>query len=585
MFVMRIIVTLVCLLATAFQSASAALPDAGPIDDFRLNDHRGKETAFRDFAGHKLLIVAFLGVECPLAKRYATRLEELSQEYADRGLAILAIDANAQDSLAEIAAFARRLNLTYPILKDEANRVADQFAATRTPEVFLLDAARVPRYHGRIDDQYGIGYVKSAPQHEELRAAIEDLLADRPVALPHAPAVGCRLGRRGTVPTSSEASPSGDSQVTYSCHIAPILRSKCVECHRDGEIAPMALIDYPEVAGWAEMIDEVVQERRMPPWHADPRIGHFANDRSLTDEERELIHRWVETGAAEGDPAKVPPLPTYTQGWQLPRPPDLVVPMGDQPFQVPAEGEVRYQYFRVDPGFTEDKWVTAAEILPGNRAVVHHVLVFARPKGSRKRMDGERGFLAGYVPGSRVRPYPEGLAKRIPANSEIVFQVHYTPIGTAESDLTRIGFQFADPATIKQEVHTTSVVQTRLRIPPREGNYQASATLEADLPACELLLLSPHMHLRGKSFRYELILPDGTREPLLNVPRYDFNWQTAYWLTTPKPIPEGSRIHCDAVFDNSEDNLNNPDPLQRVHWGDQTYDEMMIGYFDIAVPR
>ena len=258
--------------------------------------------------------------------------------------------------------------------------------------------------------------------------------------------------------------------------------------------------------------------------------------------------------------------------------------MSPAPFTIPADGEVKYQYFRVDPKFTEDKWISCAQLLPGNRRVVHHILAFARPKGSRAGVEAQRGFLVGYVPGSLAEQFPDGMAKRIPADSELIFQVHYTPIGTEQLDQSQLGIIFADPETITHEVQTTSAVQTRLRIPPGDNNYEVSAMLPEVLPACRLLTMAPHMHLRGKSFRYTAVYPESRREVLLDVPAYDFNWQTGYRLSEPLALPQGTKIFCEASFDNSAANLNNPDPTQWVRWGDQTYDEMMIGYFDIIVP-
>lgn len=545
--------------------------------DFTLEDYRGKTHRFSDYKNVPVLVIAFLGTECPLAKLYSLRLEELQKSWNPQEVQILAIDSNPQDSLAEMAAFCRRQELSFPFLKDEGMRVANEFKATRTPEVFVLDNHQRIRFSGRIDDQYGIGYQKTAASQMWLKTAVAAVLAGKAVEEPFVPAVGCLLGK--PVP------PDENSEVTYSNQVARILQARCIECHREGEIGPMALTEYDEVAGWGAMIAEVVQEGRMPPWHANPEHGSFANDRSLTLDEKATIQKWVTAGCPQGDPALLPKAQTFTQGWQLAETPDAVFTMRDRPFDVPSTGTLSYRYFVVDPGFSEDKWVRASEIIPGNRAVVHHVLVFTRPKGSRKRMGGERGFLAGYVPGSRVRPYPPGMAKRIPANSELVFQMHYTPIGSAQQDLTSIGFDFVDEKEVTHEIITTSAYQENLQIPPGESDYRTSAMLPETLPKCQLHVMSPHMHLRGKSFRYQLVDPEGERKTILDVPNYDFNWQTAYFLKEPLEISQGSRIFCEATFDNSEKNLNNPDPKQTVYWGDQTFDEMMIGYFDIAVAR
>lgn len=550
---------------------------ASSLKRLDLVDYRGKEWSLQEFADKPVIVVAFLGVECPLAKLYSTRLGELQKQFGSEQVAIIGVDANPQDALSELAAFARRQEIEYPLLRDSQQDVARQLGATRTPEVFVLDRQRQVRYQGRIDDQYGVGYVRQSPQKQLLREAVEGLLANRELTLTREPAVGCLIGKAKRPTTSQE--------ITYSKDIAPIFRDACVQCHRAGEIGPFAMTDYSEVSGWAEMIAEVVAEKRMPPWHADPRFGTFANDCSLTDAQRELVLKWVAAGAPEGDQADLPESRHYVDGWQLPKQPDLVLNVSPEPIKVPATGEVKYQYKLVDPGFKEDKWVSAAQIIPGNRSVVHHILVFARPKGQREGLAGERGFLFGYVPGSIAQPYPAGTAKRIPAGSELIFQIHYTPVGTPQTDQSKLGLVFADPAQVEREVKTTSAVQTALDIPPGDDNYSVKARLDTTLPNCELLGMAPHMHLRGKSFRYTLLQPDKTSQVLLDIPRYDFNWQTAYRLAEHLKIAKGSTILCEAAFDNSNKNLNNPDPTARVHWGDQTTDEMMIGYFDILVPK
>ena len=554
-----------------------AAPDfSQPLTAIDVADYRGREWTLTDFDDAPVVVLAFMGTECPLAKLYADRLVEMQQAYADRNVAFVMVMSNRQDSIAEIAAFARRHSVEFPVLKDAGNKLADQLGAERTPEVFVFDAARTLQYHGRIDDQYGVGYIRDSVAEQELRTAIDELLAGKPVTIAKTTAVGCKIGRQKEV--------RDDAEATFRGGVAHLLMNRCVSCHREGEIAPFALVDYEEAAGWADMIAEVVREERMPPWHASTDFGTFANDRSLTDDEKQMLFDWADAGAPEGE-GGLPELPAKVSGWQLPREPDLVVNVSPEPFDVPAEGEVRYQYYVVDPEITEDRWIEAAELLPGNRAVVHHILCFVRPKGERGNIQAARSFLVGYVPGTRVDVLPPGMAKKIPAGSELVFQIHYTPIGTDQTDQSKLGIIFKDPETVTHEIVTTSAVQPALRIPPHEANYEVSAMLPEQLPDAVLLGMSPHMHLRGKAFRYELVKPDGTRETLLDVPAYDFNWQTNYVLTEPLAISAGSRIACTAAFDNSEANLANPDPSQTVRWGDQTYEEMMIGYFHYAVPK
>jgi peroxiredoxin len=573
-----------CLFVIALGGVATAqekTPLGKKMADFTLQDFRGKEHALADHKDAKVVVVAFLGVDCPLAKLYGPRLGKLAKDYEAKGVAFLGVDSNAQDSVTAMAAYARVHDIGFPLLKDAGNKIADQFGAQRTPTVYLLDSERVVRYWGRIDDQYGIGFQLNQPRSTDLVNAIKELLNGKAVTKGHAEATGCLIGRARAAKT--------DSTVTYSKHIAPILNQRCVECHRKGEIAPFELTSYQQASGWAAMIAEVVEEGRMPPWHADPKHGKFVNERRLPPADKKLIQDWVAAGAPEGDPRDLPKPPTFPEtGWQLPRKPDAVVAMRSTPVDVQAEGAVRYQYFIANPGFKEDKWVEAVQVLPGNRAVVHHILVFAiSPNGAAAVQalgGGIQGFLAAYVPGLRPLPYPEGMAKRVPAGSQLVFQVHYTPNGSKQKDLSKIAFLFTDPAKIKHEVKTVSANQRRLAIPPGADNHKVEATkvLGAD---AQLLTFMPHMHVRGKSFFYEVIYPDGKKETLLDVPHYDFNWQTAYRLAEPKKLPAGAKIHCIAAYDNSPGNLSNPDPTKTVRWGDQTWQEMMIGYFDIAVAK
>ncbi|MBW3597178.1 MAG: redoxin domain-containing protein [Planctomycetes bacterium] len=546
------------------------------IEGFTLPDFRGRQWRLADFDDSPVVAVLFLGTECPIVRLYAPRLVEIQKELQDRGVQLVAVNSNQQDSLAELEHFARVNDINFPMLKDPGNAVADQFGAARTPEVFVLDRERRVRYHGRIDDQYTYGLQKPKVEREYLSEAIESLVAGKEIATPYTEPVGCLIGR--VLPTQEH------SQVTYSRQISRILQKRCVECHRPGEIGPFSLTEYDEAAGWAEMIAEVVHEQRMPPWHASPEHGDFVNDARLTDEEKELIYRWVDAGAPEGDPSEAPPPRVFVQGWRIGEP-DLIVLMAEKPFQVPPEGEVKYQYFIVDPGFTEDKWIQAAECRPGNRAVVHHIIVAAMKPGSKKQEahgDLDSKWLAATAPGARPMILPEGRAKFVPAGSRLVFQLHYTPNGTPQEDISSVGLIFADPATVKQEVVTQNAVNRRIRIPPGDPNYRLEATHTFSRDSL-MLAMFPHMHLRGKSFRYTAIYPDGDREVLLDVPRYDFNWQNSYIFAEPKPMPAGTKLHCVAHFDNSEENLANPDPTVEVRWGDQTWEEMMIGYFDMTL--
>ena len=560
------------------QAAAPAL-EPSKLESLALSDFRGREFKLQDFSDDSILVVAFLGTECPLAKHYANRLNSIARDYDSKSVQVLAVMSNRQDSLEDIKAFALRQKLTYPVLKDPSNLFADQVGAKRTPEVFVYDSERNLRYRGRVDDQWGVSHQLLEPRRRDLQLALDELLQGRELTVASTEPSGCIISR------TTEIDP--DCEVTYGTHIAKILRKNCVGCHRENELAPFSLIDGEEASCWADMIAEVVRDGRMPPWHADDQHGAFSNDRSLTDEEKELIFKWADAGGPLGPDTNLSPLPEKPEGWQLPQEPDLVIPVTFAPVSVPAVGTVRYKYYMQDPGFTEDKWVTAAELRPGNREVVHHILAFAVPPGQERdalRRAAET-YLFGYVPGARVETLPPGHAKKIPAGSRIWFQVHYTPNGTPQKEQSHFGLVFADPATVTHEVKTDSARTLRIRIPPREEAYQTSGTSRLLPEGATLLAFSPHMHVRGKSFNYELITPRGESRMLLNVPNYDFNWQTTYVLKNPLSVPAGSRIRSQAVYDNSENNRSNPDPTAWVGWGDQTWDEMMIGYFHYSVPK
>jgi peroxiredoxin len=541
------------------------------IDDFTLKDFRGRPRSLKDWADSKLIVVAFVGTECPLANLYQPRLAELAKKFETQRVAFIGINSNFQDSITEVGIHAQRHNIPFPVLKDPGNKIADQFGAARTPEVFVLDVDRVVRYCGRIDDQFGIGYQKKEANRNDLRLAVEELLAGKAVSKPTTETIGCLIGR------VKRPSPSGE--VTYSNQVARILQARCVECHHEGQIAPFALTNYHEVVGWAEMIREVIHERRMPPWLAAPEHKEFKNNPSLSAEEIETIERWVENGCPEGSPSDLPKPGDYAQGWGISKP-DEIFYMRDEPFTVPAEGVVSYQIYEVDPGFKEDRWISQAEVKCGNPAVTHHVIVFIQPPGG----DRFGAPQMAYAPGMTPRRFDKGMAIRAPAGSKLIFQNHYTPNGTQQQDRSYVGFVYADPKDVTHEVTGASCGDLAFTIPPNEGNYKVVGR-KLFLRDTTLLGMNPHMHVRGKSFKYELELPGGHREVLLDVPRYDFNWQLWYMLKEPRQIPKGSRMICTAYFDNSADNPANPDPSKEVVWGEQTWDEMMFGFYSTIRPR
>ncbi len=369
-------------------------------------------------------------------------------------------------------------------------------------------------------------------------------------------------------------SKDNEGTVTFTKDVAPILMNNCVVCHRPGENAPMPLLTFKEVRPWARAIEEKVVEREMPPWYADPDHGTFKNDRSLSQKEIDTISQWVRQGAKEGDPADMPKAPRFPEGWLIGTP-DVVLSIEE--FPVPAEGVVEYKYLTVETNFKEDRWIQAAEIRPGDRSVVHHVIINAQEPGANSRRN-PAGMLVGMAPGMPPMMLPPGNAKLVKAGSKLVFQMHYTPTGKATTDKTSVGLIFAK-SPVKKRVVTTGAFARSLEIPPGDPNHKvtASYTFKED---GHILSFMPHMHLRGKDFEYRAVYPDGTTKVVLSVPRYNFNWQLSYVLKEPLAMPKGSRIECVAHFDNSSRNKYNPDPTKLVTWGQQTWEEMMIGWFD-----
>jgi hypothetical protein len=396
--------------------------------------------------------------------------------------------------------------------------------------------------------------------------------------------------------TTLSAATNGNTSVTFNKDVAPILQKNCQSCHRPGEPAPMSLLTYTQVRPWASAIKEAVALKKMPPWFADPHFGKWTNDRSLAKADIDTIARWVDSGAPEGNPKDAPVPVKFVDGWNIAKP-DMVLEMPAE-YHVPAKGTIDYQYILVPGKFTEDKWVKMAEVRPGNREVVHHVIAFIRTPGSKWMRDaqpgipyvpkkgegggGEQGeFLVGFAPGVVPEIMEEGRAKLIKAGSDIIFQMHYTADGKEATDRSRIGLVFSNE-TPKEQIHTLAAATNKFAIPAGDPNYQVNSKFEFAHDA-KVVAFLPHMHLRGKDFEYRVKYPDGRTETILSVPHYSFSWQLSYYPQKDLELPAGAVIECTAHYDNSSNNPANPDPTQVVRQGDQSWEEMMIGFFDVAM--
>jgi len=378
----------------------------------------------------------------------------------------------------------------------------------------------------------------------------------------------------------SPSSARNNAAPTFTKDVAAIFFKNCAECHRPGEIAPMSLMNYKEVRPWAKSIREKVVSREMPPWHADPSHGQWSNDKRMSQKEIDTITAWIDAGAPEGDPKDMPAAPKFAKGWQIGEP-DITFQMPEE-FTVPAEGAVPYMYFTVPTNFTEDKYIAAMEARAGELSVVHHIVVYVRDpkeKASRKQDIGT-GLLGALSPGNTPFIASPGTAKLIKAGSNLVFQMHYTPSGKVTKDRSIIGLKFAK-SPVNKVITTTAAWDARFEIPPNAQNHEVRAFYDVDQDI-DIVSLMPHMHLRGKDYTYVAHYPDGRREILLSVPRYDFGWQVYYYPVKPLRMPKGTRIETIAHYDNSTRNAQNPDPSKPVRFGEQTWEEMMNGFFDFV---
>ncbi len=403
---------------------------------------------------------------------------------------------------------------------------------------------------------------------------------------------------------STPAAKTAATTPTFYRDVLPILQQHCQMCHRQGEIAPMPLVSYEQTRHWADAIREKVSTKKMPPWFADPAYGSFSDDPSLTPQQIATLSAWADAHAPAGDPHDAPPAPHWAQGWNISQP-DVIVQMPKR-VSIPVHGDVEYTYEIVPTGFSEDKWVQMSEVKPSSREHVHHAVVYIRPPDSEWLRSAPLGvpftasslqdeklrreahattsdMLLVYAPGSSPDRWPDGMAKFVPAHSDLVFQMHYTTNGHAATDQTSVGIVFARQPP-KQRVFTLQLANDHDVIPIPAGVENYRVEVHGTLPNdATLLSFFPHMHLRGKRFEYNIIHPDRGVETLLRV-NYSFYWQLSYRLAEPRVLKAGTELQAVAWYDNSRNNRHNPDPASPVEWGDQTYNEMMVGFFDVAVP-
>lgn len=547
------------------------------VEDAAFTDSAGKSGKLSEFAKSPYLVVALTNSTCPLSRKYAPTLAKIEKDYSAKGVAFLFVNATKGDRPKH--AFASR----YAV---DAEGVARAVGATKTTEVIVLDSARTVVYRGAVDDQYGLGYSLPAPKHNYLTDTLDALLAGKTPAIAATTAPGCPL----------DLDPAKPATVTFSNRISRIVQANCQSCHRKDGVGPFALESYDDIVSQKGSLRQVLENGTMPPWYAAaPKAGehsHFLNDRSLSPADKADFLAWLKGDLAKGSDADAPKPIAWPTEWQIGKP-DAVFQM-TKAVSVPATGTMPYQNVTIETNLDEDKWVEAYEIKPSAKAAVHHVLVHVIPKAGLGRFlpgraavnpnvaDEREGYFAAYVPGNDHLVFEPGYARKLPKGATLRFQMHYTPFGEAVDDRTTIAFRFAKEPP-KHIVKVGAVMQPGIRIPPGDGNHKEVANLKVPMEI-SVRGLMPHMHVRGKACRYELISPDGkTTTTLLDIPRYDFNWQLRYQFAEPVTIAKGSTLRFTVWYDNSDKNPANPDPKKLVKWGPQTFDEMHLGYVEYVV--
>lgn len=551
--------------APARESGKADVKIGQKVDSFTFKDIRYLPRTLADFGERKAYVIAFTTLDCPLVQRYLPKLAELERTYRDQGVQFLAVNVGPTDPLREVAYQAVKTNCEFPFAKDFSGEVARAVGAERAAEVVVLDGEQKLRYRGRVDDQYRLGGERPRATRDDLKMAIDDVLAKREVKVAETAVDGCLI--------NFPKPRAGNRQITFAEHIAPLLQAHCQDCHRAGAPeAPFELASYSDAVDNAEMMVEVVKEERMPPWYGSEEHGKFANHRHLSLAERNLIEDWVRGGCEQGDMSKAPPARVFsTSKWKIGEP-DLVLKSPVQ--KLPATGYIDYRYVILPHLFKEDTWVQGVQILPENSKAMHHCNMAFFKFGEKP---SARNFITGQVPGGDAMILDRNVGFMIPAGSGLVLQIHYVTIGHETTDRISVGFRYAREKIHKHLRHR-QVTDLTFKIPPGSPHYQVTAkrTLERDATGYGLF---SHMHLRGKDMTFLAHYPDGRDETLLVVPNYSFDWQQAYrWPQDAVKFPKGTTLEVVAHYDNSSFNPYNPDPNKEVREGQQTFHEMMYGF-------
>ena len=547
--------------------------------DFTLNDLEGKPRALSSLKDQKAVVLVFTGIECPRGRAAEPRLADYAKTYGAKGVVFWAINSNRNESDAEVAEHVKKSAWPIPVLRDPGGKVATLYGVDVQPTAVVLVEGKV-RYRGLIDDHKVEEFVRT----HYLRDALDALLAGREPATAETKAVGCSVKK-------TEASVAGE--VTYAKDVAPILNKHCVACHRPGQVGPFTLDDYDQASAWSKEITTYTKRRAMPPWKPTTNPDFYYNERRLTDAELATLEAWHAAGAPKGDVAKLPPPPKFSDEWMLGTP-DVVL-KAEGGYVVGPKGPDEYRCYVVQNPFNEDKWVTGFEYRPGNGLAVHHIIGYLDRSTQSERKDAAEpgpgyrsngsgpgilpsGSLGGWAPGNLPRMLPEGVARLWRKGERVVLETHYHRTGRPETDAgAQVALYFAK-TPVKKQLHVHMIANPLLRIPAGAEAHKVSAQWIVPKPVSALDVM-PHMHLLGREISVVATLPDGTKRDLVAIKDWDFNWQETYQFLKDVPLPRGTRVRVEAVYDNSLKNPNNPsNPPRVVGWGEETTDEMCIAF-------
>lgn len=537
------------------------------VGDFALLDEQGYFHHMSWYDNHEAIVFLVQANGDSAVQAALPEFAQLAERFADQNLKFFLINPMANLNRDAVHAEMQNLGLEIPVLMDDSQLVAETLGIERTAEVLIYDPESfVISYRGSVDD-----------------ALTEALEA---VANGAAPASKGMTASTGTPVAYAARDAHRQAVPSYADEIAPIIAENCANCHREGGVAPFAMDSHTMMQGWSPMIREVLLTKRMPPGQIDPHVGDFENDMVLEDSDAQKLVHWIDAGSPnESDADPLAALTWPESEWAFGEP-DLIIKVPPQ--EIPATGVLDYYNVMVDVDLEEDRWVRASQYIPGDRTVLHHTLhSIIQPGetrgGSLLGGDPDRPGIAPYIPGQAPReelPNTGGLLK---GGSKIAMQMHYTTNGRESVDESRIGVWFYPKDFVPQErmsgecaCHFTP---TWVNIPPNDPDYEMSQTITIEDDAY-IYSFTPHMHFRGKRMRFTATFPDGTQEEMLNIANYDYNWQLAYTLAEPRFVPAGTKITADGAFDNSEQNLMNPEPSRSVPWGLQSWDEMFFGAVD-----